>query len=42
VKRHDGHPFTSKDVTYTFDMLREAPHHNFYNNGRMQEVWLDR
>src|SRR5213592_2172311 len=25
VKWHDGHPFTSKDVKYTFDMLREAP-----------------
>src|SRR5262249_15985082 len=25
VKWHDGQPFTSKDVTYTFDMLREAP-----------------
>jgi len=25
VKWHDGHPFTSKDVKFTFDMLREAP-----------------
>jgi peptide/nickel transport system substrate-binding protein len=25
VKWHDGKPFTSKDVKYTFDMLREAP-----------------
>jgi peptide/nickel transport system substrate-binding protein len=25
VKWHDGQPFTSKDVKYTFDMLREAP-----------------
>jgi peptide/nickel transport system substrate-binding protein len=25
VKWHDGHPFTSKDVKYTFDMLRETP-----------------
>jgi peptide/nickel transport system substrate-binding protein len=24
VKWHDGAPFTSKDVTYTFDMVREA------------------
>jgi peptide/nickel transport system substrate-binding protein len=24
VKWHDGQPFTSKDVKYTFDMLREA------------------
>jgi peptide/nickel transport system substrate-binding protein len=24
VKWHDGQPFTAKDVTYTFDMLREA------------------
>jgi peptide/nickel transport system substrate-binding protein len=25
VKWHDGKPFTSKDVKYTFDMLREVP-----------------
>jgi len=25
VKWHDGTPFTSKDVKYTFDMLREGP-----------------
>jgi len=25
VKWHDGQPFTSKDVQYTFDALREAP-----------------
>ena len=25
VKWHDGKPFSSKDVKYTFDMLREAP-----------------
>ena len=25
VKWHDGKPFTSKDVKYTFDMIREAP-----------------
>jgi len=25
VKWHDGNPFTSKDVKYTFDMLREVP-----------------
>jgi len=25
VKWHDGHPFTSKDVKFTFDMVREAP-----------------
>jgi peptide/nickel transport system substrate-binding protein len=25
VKWHDGKPFTSKDVKYTFDMVREAP-----------------
>jgi len=25
VKWHDGTPFTSKDVKYTFDMIREAP-----------------
>jgi len=25
VKWHDGHPFTSTDVKFTFDMLREAP-----------------
>jgi peptide/nickel transport system substrate-binding protein len=25
VKWHDGRPFTSRDVTYTFDLLREAP-----------------
>jgi peptide/nickel transport system substrate-binding protein len=25
VKWHDGQPFTSKDVKFTFDMLREAP-----------------
>jgi peptide/nickel transport system substrate-binding protein len=25
VKWHDGHAFTSKDVKYTFDMLRETP-----------------
>jgi peptide/nickel transport system substrate-binding protein len=25
VKWHDGAPFTSKDVKYTFDMVREAP-----------------
>ena len=25
VKWHDGQPFTSKDVKYTFDMVREAP-----------------
>src|SRR5499433_1165377 len=25
VKWHDGHPFTSKDVKFTFDILREAP-----------------
>ncbi len=25
VKWHDGHPFTSKDVKYTFDLLRETP-----------------
>jgi len=25
VKWHDGQPFTSKDVKYTFDMIREAP-----------------
>jgi peptide/nickel transport system substrate-binding protein len=24
VKWHDGHPFTSKDVKYTFDVVREA------------------
>src|SRR2546422_6376704 len=24
VKRHDGQPFSSKDVKYTFDMIREA------------------
>ena len=24
VKWHDGKPFTSKDVKFTFDMLREA------------------
>ena len=25
VKWHDGQPFTSRDVKFTFDMLREAP-----------------
>jgi peptide/nickel transport system substrate-binding protein len=25
VKWHDGQPFTSKDVKYTFDIVREAP-----------------
>jgi len=25
VKWHDGHPFTSKDVKHTFDVVREAP-----------------
>ena len=25
VRWHDGRPFTSKDVKYTFDMIREAP-----------------
>ena len=25
VKWHDGQPFTSKDVKYTFDMVRGAP-----------------
>ncbi len=25
VKWHDGQPFTSKDVKFTFDMLHEAP-----------------
>jgi len=25
VKWHDGHPFSSKDVKFTFDMLREGP-----------------
>ena len=25
VKWHDGKPFTSKDVKFTFDLLREAP-----------------
>jgi peptide/nickel transport system substrate-binding protein len=25
VKWHDGQPFTSKDVKYTFDVVREAP-----------------
>jgi peptide/nickel transport system substrate-binding protein len=25
VKWHDGQPFTSKDVKYTFDMIREVP-----------------
>jgi len=25
VRWHDGQPFTSKDVKYTFDLLREAP-----------------
>jgi peptide/nickel transport system substrate-binding protein len=25
VKWHDGRPFTSRDVKYTFDMVREAP-----------------
>ena len=25
VRWHDGRPFTSKDVKFTFDMLREAP-----------------
>jgi peptide/nickel transport system substrate-binding protein len=25
VKWHDGKPFTSKDVKFTFDMIREAP-----------------
>ena len=25
VTWHDGQPFTSKDVKFTFDMLREAP-----------------
>jgi peptide/nickel transport system substrate-binding protein len=25
VKWHDGHPFTSKDVKFTFDVVREAP-----------------
>jgi len=25
VKWHDGQPFTSKDVKFTFDMVREAP-----------------
>lgn len=25
VRWHDGQPFTSKDVKYTFDMIREAP-----------------
>src|SRR5262249_30272877 len=25
VKWHDGKPFSSKDVKFTFDMLREAP-----------------
>ena len=25
VKWHDGQPFTSRDVKYTFDMVREAP-----------------
>jgi peptide/nickel transport system substrate-binding protein len=25
VKWHDGKPFTSKDVKFTFDMLREGP-----------------
>ena len=25
MKWHDGKPFTSKDVKYTFDIVREAP-----------------
>src|SRR5690242_21955698 len=25
VKWHDGQPFTSKDVKFTFDVVREAP-----------------
>ena len=25
VKWHDGQPFTSRDVKYTFDVVREAP-----------------
>jgi peptide/nickel transport system substrate-binding protein len=25
VKWHDGRPFTARDVTYTFDLVREAP-----------------
>src|SRR5262245_58055681 len=25
VKWHDGQPFSSKDIVYTFDLLREAP-----------------
>jgi peptide/nickel transport system substrate-binding protein len=25
VTWHDGHPFTSRDVTHTFDLVREAP-----------------
>ena len=25
VKWHDGQPFTSKDVKFTFDLVREAP-----------------
>src|SRR5713101_8409858 len=25
VRWHDGHPFTSRDVKYTFDVVREAP-----------------
>jgi len=29
VRWHDGKPFTSRDVKYTFDVVREAPDHEF-------------
>ena len=51
VRWHDGQPFTSRDVKFTFDIAiyrggahvkNLVPHHTPYSYGRMQEVWLDR
>jgi peptide/nickel transport system substrate-binding protein len=40
VKWHDGHPFTSKDVKYTFDLVRDvAPDKKLRLNPR--KLWYD-
>ena len=41
VKWHDGKPFSSKDVKYTFDMVRGAPDAKAKLKVNPRKLWFD-
>lgn len=41
VKWHDGQPFSSKDVQYTFDLVREAPGMTAKLRVNPRKLWYD-